>query len=40
MIAVGKKGKKENLPDFLQEREIPSPRKTSAEFAMEGSFKE
>ena len=39
MIAVGKKGKKEDLPDFLQEREFPSARKTTAEFAMEGSFK-
>jgi nitroreductase len=39
MIAVGKKGKKEDLPDFLQEREFPSSRKTIAEFAMEGFFK-
>jgi nitroreductase len=39
MIALGKKGKKEDLPDFLQEREFPSPRKTTAELAMEGSFK-
>jgi len=38
MIAVGKKGKKEDLPDFLQEREFPSSRKTTAELAMEGSF--
>ena len=40
MIAVGKKGKKEDLPDFLQEREFPSSRKTTSELAMEGSFKE
>ena len=39
MIAVGKKGKKEDLPDFLQEREFPSSRKTTAELAMEGSFR-
>jgi nitroreductase len=38
MIAVGKKGKKEDLPDYLQEREFPSPRKHNAELAMEGSF--
>ncbi|OGP88408.1 MAG: nitroreductase [Deltaproteobacteria bacterium RBG_19FT_COMBO_43_11] len=39
MIAVGKKGKKETLPDYLQEREKPSDRKTIAEIAMEGGFK-
>jgi nitroreductase len=38
MIAVGKKGKKEDLPDYLQEREFPSSRKNTAELAMEGSF--
>jgi nitroreductase len=40
MIAVGKKGKKEDLPDYLQEREFPSFRKTVAELATEGYFKE
>lgn len=40
MIAVGKKGKKEDLPDYLQEREFPSSRKTIAELVTEGSFKE
>jgi len=40
MIAVGKKGKKEDLPDYLQEREFPSSRKTITELTMEGSFKE
>ena len=40
MIAVGKKGRKEDLPDYLQEREFPSSRKSIAELAMEGSFKE
>lgn len=40
MIAVGKKGKKEELPAYLQEREFPSNRKKLAEMAMEGSFRE
>lgn len=39
MIAVGKKGKKEDLPGYLQEREFPSSRKSVAEIAMEGIFK-
>ena len=39
MIAVGKQGKKEDLPDYLQEREFPSSRKTIAELAMEGPFR-
>ena len=39
MIAVGKKGKKEDLPGYLQEREFPSSRKSIAEIAMEGIFK-
>jgi hypothetical protein len=39
MIAVGKKGKKEDLPQYLQEREFPSARKNLAEIAMEGFFK-
>lgn len=38
MIAVGKKGKKEELPAYLQEREIPSTRKSLTEIAVEGSF--
>ncbi len=40
MIAVGKKGKKEDLPDYQQEREFPSSRKTIAQIVMEGVFKE
>jgi len=40
MIAVGKPGKKENLPQKLQEREFPSTRKKVAEIAFEGKFKE
>jgi len=38
MIAVGKKGKKETLPDYLQEREVPSTRKNFSEIVMEGAF--
>jgi hypothetical protein len=40
MIAVGKKGKKDDLPAYLQERESPSPRKSLSEIAMEGGFRE
>jgi nitroreductase len=39
MIAVGRKGRKEELPAYLQEREFPSNRKSVAEIAMEGSFR-
>ncbi len=39
MIAVGQHGKKEDLPDYQQEREFPSSRKELAEIAMEGVFK-
>ena len=39
MIAIGRHGKKEDLPDYQQEREFPSTRKTIAEIAMEGIFK-
>jgi nitroreductase len=39
MIAVGRHGKKEDLPDYQQEREFPSSRKSFAEIAMEGIFK-
>jgi hypothetical protein len=38
MIAIGRHGKKEDLPDYLQEREFPSPRKKVSEIAMEGMF--
>jgi len=40
MIAVGKKGKKKDLPKELREREFPSDRKKVNEFAFEGTFKE
>lgn len=39
MVAIGKKGKKEDLPAALQEREIPSGRKPLAEIVMEGMFR-
>ena len=39
MIAVGKLGNKEDLPAFLQEREMPSGRKKVTEIALEGMFK-
>jgi nitroreductase len=39
MIAVGKYGKKEDLPDYQQEREFPKSRKSVSEIAMEGIFK-
>ena len=40
MIAIGKPGKKEDLPPELQEREFPSDRKKISEFIYEGTFKE
>lgn len=39
MIALGKHGKKEDLPDYQQEREFPKSRKSIAEIAMEGFFR-
>ena len=39
MIAVGKKGPKENLPPNLQQKENPNDRKPLNEIIMEGSFK-
>ncbi len=38
MITVGKPGKREDLPEDLQEREQPSDRKPVAEIAIEGGF--
>jgi nitroreductase len=39
MIAIGKRGPKENLPPQLQEREHPNDRKPLAEIVMEGQFR-
>jgi len=40
MIAIGKRGPKENLPKNLQEKEVPNGRKSLREIVMEGSFTE
>ncbi|HEY4476148.1 MAG TPA: nitroreductase family protein [Candidatus Paceibacterota bacterium] len=39
MIAIGKRGKKEDLPKEMQEREMPSDRRPLHEIIMEGKFK-
>ena len=39
MIAIGRKGPKENLPLQLQEREQPNDRKPLTEVVMEGQFR-
>ena len=39
MMAIGKKGPKENLPPNLQEKENPNDRKPLNEIVMEGIFK-
>lgn len=38
MIAIGKKGKKEDLPENLQEREEPNSRRPLKEIVIEGVF--
>ena len=38
MIAIGKKGPKENLPPELQNKELPNNRKPLNEIVMEGTF--
>jgi hypothetical protein len=38
MIAIGRPGRKEDLPIALQEREIPSGRKKVDEITWEGGF--
>ena len=38
MVALGKPGKKEDLPERLQQREMPSGRKKLAEIVFEGGF--
>ena len=39
MMVIGKRGKKEDLPKELQEREAPSNRKSVKEIIMEGKFR-
>lgn len=38
MVAVGKPGHREDLPEDMQEKEQPSSRKSVSEIAFEGSF--
>ena len=38
MIAIGKPGKKDDLPEKMQERETPSDRRPLEEIAIEGGF--
>lgn len=40
MIAIGKRGPRENLPPKLQEVEFPNDRKPLSEIVMEGYFRE
>ncbi len=39
MFAVGKPGKKEDLPEDIRQKESPSTRKSVSEIVMEGKFK-
>jgi nitroreductase len=39
MAAIGRPGRKEDLPEALQARETPSPRKPLADVAWEGPFR-
>ena len=38
MIAIGKKAPKEQLPEELQKREVPSDRKPLSEIIKEGGY--
>jgi hypothetical protein len=38
MAAIGRPGRKEDLPAKLQEREVPSDRKQLAQIVCEGKF--
>ena len=38
MVAIGKLGDKASLAEYLQAREVPSPRKPLSELAAEGDF--
>jgi hypothetical protein len=40
MLAIGKRGLKENLPPTLKEREVPGDRKPLEQIVMNGLFKE
>jgi hypothetical protein len=39
MIAIGKKGRKEDLPENLQKREEPNGRRPLKEIVIEGVFR-
>jgi hypothetical protein len=39
MIAIGKRGPRENLPSKLQEREFPNDRKPLVDIVIEGYFR-
>ena len=39
MIAIGKPGKKEDLPEAMREKEFPSERKKVEQFVTEGAWK-
>lgn len=39
MIVIGKKGNKEDLPEGLREKDVPSIRKPLSEIVMEGKFR-
>jgi len=39
MAAIGKPGRKEDLSDALQQREVPSDRKKLSEIICEGTFR-
>jgi nitroreductase len=39
VVAIGKRGEKSELPEKLQEREVPSKRRPLAETMMEGGFR-
>jgi len=39
MVVIGKRGAKEDLPEGLREKELPSGRKSIVEITMEGKFK-
>ena len=39
LVAIGKKGRKEDLPKELQDKEMPSQRKPLKDIMMEGRFK-
>ena len=39
MVVIGRPGKKEDLPEKLQEREVPNDRRSLRETAFEGEWR-